>query len=180
MTEDEFQVWVSAYILLYPKERFFDTEVGVELWYQHLKDIPYKVASAALNKWVDTELWAPRISDIRRVAADIAFGKIKSWEDAWEDALNAVSDYGMYKEKQALESLDGFTLKTVKIIGYQTLCLSEKLSIERAAFRDIYNSMVEKEKADRLISQDLKNTIASIQANSNETLRIAEEGRYEE
>lgn len=168
MNESDFFKWVSALKTYYPQVQGLSNEQGIELWYYHLKDIPYAVAYNALNKWVDTEKWPPTIADIRRLSIDIVDKRITNWEDAWEDALNAVSEYGMYKEKKALDSLKGITRKTVEIIGYQTLCLSEKLSIERAAFREIYNSMADRAKKEQLVSREVRRAITGIQQQNAE------------
>ena len=65
MNRKEFALFASALRTYYPREKLLPNEQAMELWFNQLQDIPYKVAELTLNKWVATNKWSPSIADIR-------------------------------------------------------------------------------------------------------------------
>ena len=117
MTTEEFSLWASAMRTYYPQGQVLPNAQAMELWYRQLQDLPYKVACAILEKWVATEKWPPSIADIRGLAATVNMGEVPTWAEAWQKANDAIRRYGSYSEKEALESLDPLTRKTVECLG---------------------------------------------------------------
>ena len=128
----------------------------MELWYNQLKDIPYKIAETTLNKWVAIEKWSPSISDIRKLANELVNGAIRDWGDGWEQVEKAIRRYGMHREGEALESLDELTRQTVKRLGFKSLCLSENQQADRANFRMIYEQLADRKEKDSQIPESIK------------------------
>lgn len=85
MNRDEFGLFASALKTYYPKEQLLPNKQAMELWYRELCDIPYRVAEAALRKWVAVSKWSPSIADIREQAATVQAGEIPLWSDGWDD-----------------------------------------------------------------------------------------------
>ena len=56
------------------------------------------------------------------------------WGDAWEHVLKAVRFYGMYREEEALGTLDEATQNCVKRIGFKNICLSENIQNDMQIF----------------------------------------------
>lgn len=162
LSTKEFGQFVMALKTYYPKENLLPNNQAVELWYQQLGDIPYKLAEMALNKWVATNKWSPSISEIRGMVAAIHTGDIKDWGAAWEDVRMAVRLYGSYQPAEALESLDELTRDCVRRIGYNNICFSENLANERANFRMIYEQLAERKKTDRQIPAKLAQAISQM------------------
>ena len=156
MDKQEFMLFVSALRTYYPKEKLLPNQQAIELWYQQLHDIPYKVAEVTLNKWVATNKWSPSIADIREQAAEMTQGEAKDWGEAWRDVLNAVHCYGSYQQVEAMESLDELTRQAVKRVGYMSICMSENIATERANFRMVYEQLLERRKQDAQLPQRLK------------------------
>ena len=148
----------------YPKEEnLLKDEHAIKLWYEALKDLSYTTVYIALNKWVSTERWSPTIADLRRLSFEVQNPGIPTWDEAWENVLHALSRYGYYNATEGLDSLDEMTRTVVRRIGWTTLCTSEQIGIERAAFRDIYNSLLAKAKENGQIAPAVRKVIEATQ-----------------
>lgn len=164
MTEKEFSFIAMALVSYYPKEKnLLSTDEAVELWYFQLKDLDYKVAEAALNKWAATNKWSPTIADLRETATSISFGELPDWGEAWEQVTLAIRRYGSYRAGEALNSLSPLAKKTVERLGYLQLCASENIAADRANFRMIYEQLAQREKTQAQLPESLKVLIAQMQ-----------------
>lgn len=167
MTKEEFAVLVSAMRTYYGKENLLPNNQAMQLWYAQLQDIPYKVAEAALNKWVATNKWSPTIADLRELATDVTVGEAPDWGDAWHTVMRAVSKYGYNRQAEAMEFLDDVTREAVRRVGWYDICMSENVGVERANFRDIYNTLQERKQKERLIPPQVAVLIAEIRQSQN-------------
>lgn len=162
MNKKEFALIASALRTYYPKEKILPNEQALELWFRQLNDLDYDLVNVVVNKWASTQKWSPTIADIREQAAELVGGNSKSWGEAWGDVLNAIRWHGIYAENEALKSLDELTRKTVKRLGYKSMCLSEDISRERANFRMIYEQEQQRERQDAQIPQKIKELLQSM------------------
>ena len=162
MNKKEFALFASALRTYYPREKLLPNEQAMELWFMQLQDIPYKLAELMLNTWVATNKWSPSIADIREKATSISKGEAKEWGEAWQEVLKAVSKYGYYQEKEALESMDDATRRVVNRLGYRNLCLSEEIQVDRANFRMIYEQELQRQKQEAQLPPKLKELIATM------------------
>lgn len=156
MNKKEFSIFASALRTYYPKEKLLPNEQAMELWYNQLKDIPYNVASATLEKWVAIEKWSPSIADIRKTAVEMVNGTNYDWGNGWEQVDKAIRKYGMYNEAEALESMDDITRQAVQRLGFKNICTSENYQADRANFRMIYEQIAERKEKDSQVPARLK------------------------
>lgn len=165
MTDIEFAHWVMAAQGYYSKEeKFLGNDAVITLWFEQLKDLDYKVAEAALNKYAATNKWSPSLADIREIATSISMGELPDWGEAWQEVVTAIRRYGSYRAAEAIESLSPLTRKAVEYIGgYYHLCASENSTADRANFRDTYSRLVERQKQDAQLPEGLKVLIAQMQ-----------------
>lgn len=161
MTFEEFTKIGMAIKTYYPKEHdtLLKDEVAIKLWYESLKDLDYTNLMIALHKWVETERWSPTIADLRRLAFEVRNPAIPTWDEAWENVLQAVRHYGTQRMVEAMETFDEVTRKTVARVGWIQICTSEQIGIERAAFRDIYNVLSDKTKEQGQIAPAIRKVI---------------------
>lgn len=162
MNKKEFAIFASALKTYYPKEKILPNEQAMELWFNQLQDIPYKVAELTLNKWVATNKWSPSIADIREQAAGIIQGESKDWGEAWQEVLRCISKYGFYREEEALYSMDKLTRKVVRRLGFKNICLSEDIQVDRANFRMIYEQEQTKAKQDAQLPPKIKELLTTM------------------
>ena len=162
MNKKEFALFASALKTYYPKEKLLPNEQAMQLWFKQLQDIPYDLAEVTLNKWVATNKWSPSIADIREQTVVVTAGAVKDWGDAWRDVLRAIRIYGSYQEGEALASFDELTRKVVKRLGFKNLCFSEKIEVDRANFRMIYEREQDIQRQDAQLPPKLKALIATM------------------
>ena len=162
MTKREFSIFAVALKTYYPKDTILPNEQAMELWYMQLKDLPYEVASTALNSWVATNKWSPTIADIREKSADLMQGERTDWSEGWERVVKCIGAYGYNRQDDALETMDEITRECVKRLGWMNLCLSENLTADRANFRQMYESISERKRKYDLIPASVQEKIRQI------------------
>lgn len=164
MDKREFANFVMALRTYYPKEQILPNDQAMELWYRELQDIPFNVAEAALRKWVSTQKWSPSIAEIREMTSGITHEEIPDWTEGWERCCRAISKYGFYRQKEAMESLDPLTRECVKRLGFNQLCMSENVAADRANFRTCYEALAKRERVNQQMALPLREVIGQIQA----------------
>ena len=163
MTKTEFAKFAMAMRSCYPKENLLPSDEAMDIWFQMLADIPYQVASAGLQQWVQINRWSPSIADIRAMILEVKHGEIADWSQGWEEVQKAIRNFGMYRPDEALESMSAVTKRVVSRLGFKNLCLSENQEADRANFRQIYQAEAERDRKNAVLSADIKNRIGMIQ-----------------
>lgn len=179
MDKKEFAIFVSALKTYYPRETLLPTNAACELWYRQLSDLDYNVAMAGLIKWVLTNKWSPSIADIREMAVTVVEGDTPDYGEAWGEVQRAIRRYGSFRPEEALNSMSNLTRMAAERIGFINLCMSENPVADRAQFEKVYKSLVEREKKDKQLTQNLRERIAMIQAKSNPSIGSGEAKRIE-
>ena len=142
MTFDEWKILVKGLKSAYTSSFFLPDADAVKVWYQLLKDIPYKALNDAVMYWIQTQRKEPTIADLRAIVSETR-ETIEDWSEAWEDVKAAISHYGYYQADEALNSLSYLTREAAKRFGWSALCMMEtdNENVNRAQFRDIYNAI---------------------------------------
>lgn len=169
MDKKEFAMFASALRTYYPKENLLPNNQAIELWYQELCDIPYDVAQASLRKWVVNNKWSPSIFEIREMSITVSMGDIPAWDEGWEQVMKAIRTYGLYNADKAMQALDPISRQCVERLGFRNICMSENIAADRANFRIIFESLIERKKKDSLLPQPLKEAILAIQQQNGTT-----------
>lgn len=146
MTEEEFSILAKIIRTSYKREKVLDEPETLEIWFRLLSDIPYKTAETFLEKWLATEKWSPSIADIRAGCAEIVNGKPSDWGEGWADVMQAIRRYGYMHPKKAKESMSATAWQAVGYIGgWEYICASENMEMDRANFRKCYESISKRE-----------------------------------
>ena len=175
MIFEEFKILVKGMKAVYTSERFLPDADSIKIWYQMLQDLEYKVASAAIQKYMLTNKFPPTIADIRELSATVMQGEIADWGEGWEQVLLAIRKYGSYRIAEAMDSFDPLTRQCVERLGFREICMSENINIDRSNFRMIYEQLAERKKKDAQIAAPLKQLIETMQQD-----RLKIEGQVEE
>lgn len=133
------------------------------MWHIAMKDHDFATVLLASETYILTNKFPPTIADIREGVTKIKYPTPDNGEQKWLEVLEAIKKYGYYNEGKALESLDPITKQAVKTIGYKTICMSEKIGVERAHFFKVYNSITQKEHDENIIPQRIVDQIMSLQ-----------------
>ena len=163
MEFDEFKNLVKGMKAVYTIERFLPDPESIKIWYSLLKDIPYNVLNAAIQKYMLSNKFPPTIADLRELAVSLQQGELPDWGDAWEEVTLAIRRYGSYRAGEALDSLSPLARKAVQRLGYLQLCSSENVAADRANFRMIYETLAEREKKQAQLPEGLKQLIGQMQ-----------------
>lgn len=174
MTFDEFKILAKGMKAVYTSERFLPDADSIKIWYQLIKDLDYKVANAAIQKYISTNKFPPTIADIREISTTICIGEIPDWGEGWEQVLKGIRFYGYYRESEALETMDKLTQTCVKRLGWRNLCMSENSNQDRANFRMIYEQLTERTRKEAVLPISLNNTIKQLNANTVKQLENKE------
>ena len=92
-----------------------------------LGDLDYKLCETALMELFATHTYPPQISEIREKCAEYTVPHLKDQGEAWGEVQKAISQYGYYRQEEALESLTPIVREAVKRLGFREICLDEKL-----------------------------------------------------
>lgn len=166
MNKQEFTLFAAALRTYFSKENLLPNEQAMNLWYRSLADLDYQTACTVLEKWVMLNKWSPSISEIREQCLSLNTPERRDWSEGWADALNAVRKFGWCREREALASLDSITAEAIRRIGWMNICSSENLSVERASFRTIFETMEKRQHEDMLLSPAVKNVLSGIKLKS--------------
>lgn len=171
MTREEFSVLVKGMRAVFTQTTFIPDKSAFDTWYMLLGDLDYTVASAAIQKYMVTNKFPPTPAEIREIAAGIVQGETPDWSDGWEQVLKLIRKYGSYNQAAAMNEMDDLTRQTVERLGFLELCMSEKISVDRANFRDIYNQLAERKQKAAQLPPALTNSIKGL---LNETKLLKE------
>lgn len=143
MSKEDFLKGMKILGTAYGKE--FDEE-QVEVWYEMLGGYSIEEFSVAIKELIKTEKHLPSIAHITE---QIAKGHFKDHPDAneeWVRVINAVHVYGSYREEEALNSLNAYTAKIVRLIGYNKICMAtpEEQVWNKKEFIGEYNNLIDK------------------------------------
>jgi hypothetical protein len=163
MTKDEFKILAKGLKAVYTMPSFLPDADSLNVWYSLLQDLPYEVCNVAIQKYMMTETKIPTIADIRNLCASVVVGEKPLWSDGWDEVMRAMRRYGSYNELEALESMSDITKQCVRRLGYQNLCRSEEIGVDRANFRMIFEQIANREHEKQKLPSGMQQLIASIQ-----------------
>ncbi|MGM0409272.1 MAG: replicative helicase loader/inhibitor, partial [Bacillota bacterium] len=120
MNKKEFMIITEIIMSFFPKfEKKINNETRLKIWYEMFEDLNFKNAQLALKKVLVESKYMPTVSEIRQAVADIENPDNKiTGSEAWGQVKKAISKYGRYREKEALESMDERVRSLTKRFGW--------------------------------------------------------------
>lgn len=177
MTAEEFKLFAAGLKSAYPSQNFLPDEYAMKTWYRLLKDIDYSIATTTAYKYICSNRFPPTICDIRTGCSEIAAGDKKDWLECWNKIQAVRGRYGYNRPNEAykaLEAFDPLTARVARMMGWYTICTSEKPAVDRANFRECYESLTqrsrESEKLPPGIRDDLRDLAQSFRADRESAL----------
>lgn len=173
MTRDEFKALVKAMKAVYTGDRFIPDENAFSVWYALLRDIDYKLCSAAVQIYMSSEEghFPPTPADIRSKAAGmIRPADDDPWSKAWERVIRAVGLYGYPREDMAMEYIsDPIGVEAARRLGWRTICMTESddMMALRSNFRRIYESLEKRQRELQVLPQKLRDAVMAIRQNGS-------------
>lgn len=131
-----------------------NTEVGREttaMYVRLLQDIPPDELQTVVDQAVATCRFLPTIAELRDMRHSLQNANRLTWAEAWDSVQREIRRVGSYSTPRFDDEL---TERTVKAMGWKSLCASENPATDRAQFRDMYNAMAgRQETAQKLLPQ---------------------------
>ena len=143
VTPQEFDFIRASIKSAYPTFNVMPDQYSIRMWYRMLGDLDYKLCETALMELFATHTYPPQISEIREKCAEYTVPHLKDQGEAWGEVQKAISQYGYYRQEEALESLTPIVREAVKRLGFREICLDENQDAVRAHFFKIYSNLIE-------------------------------------
>lgn len=119
-------------------------ENTINLWHMIFQNEDKDIVFLAFQKHVLESVYPPKIADIENRIHEIKnFKYEKSAAQAWAEVMKAIREFGYYQEEEALQSFDEKTRIIVKALGWQELCDSPNIAVERGQFLKMWNNIEE-------------------------------------
>lgn len=147
------------------------------IWHEMLGDVEFEIVQVALKKLILESPYPPSIADVRRQVVEIMTPPGDQMEpaEAWGAVLQAVRQWGYYREGEALKSLPDRVARVVRMMGWQELCASEEPDVVRAQFMRMYDQIRTRDNRVALLPQALRVEIKAL--SEGMTLRALPGGR---
>lgn len=143
-----------------------------EVWLRMLQDIPIDILLLALQKHIVKSKYPPTIAELRDEAISILDNSI-DFDEAWEIVIKAIRAFGYMRKKDALANMPKEVAEAVEAFGWQDLCMSENIAVDRGQFRKAYEIRKLRNKNNALMPTLLSNNITFINLiNNNATKEI--------
>jgi hypothetical protein len=145
------------------------SSAAVEVYVQLLADIPGEVLEQAALEHISRSTFFPAIAELRTAAFDIleAINPIPTDYEAWAEVqaeIRRVGHVGLPQFSHALIA------KSVDLLGWRYLCLSENPVADRAHFVQAYQALRESTRRDTRRLQLVHQFIAALQASNSPQL----------
>lgn len=172
MTFEEFLILAKAMRAVYG-DKFLSNADALRVWYELLRDLPYDVANAAVQKHMIACRFAPTIAEIREQAFSLSADRPKDSGQAWQEVRSAVRKYGYYRAQEALDTMDPITREAAERFGFQDLCDMDidEQNVARAQFRKIYDQIAARKIEAMKLPAHVADRLAQLQQNMIEEKR---------
>ncbi len=160
MTRDEFKILAKALKAVYAQETFIPDQDAFNVWYSLLRDLDYKQATLAVQKYMVTEKFPPTIADIRTKASEIINHEEDSLTElaAWHLVRKAVSNSAYHSAEEFAKLPDicqrvvgsPATLYEWSQIDRDSLC-----TVEQSHFLRSYRAAVKSKKEESILPPSL-------------------------
>lgn len=166
---------------LFPRDDKFAnaTKEMISAWNEMLADIPFDTVKAAIKAAVATSPFPPSISEIRNYSVKISENSLRSPEEAWKIACDAIRTYNTrtvpkegfnskaYEfvrfgepvkaqpsgvEYEAKRNVPPDVWEVMEMMGYADMCVSENPDVLRGQFMKIWSNKTSREHEYRVVS----------------------------
>ena len=141
-----------------PKQR----ELMLNTWYECLNDLDYEIILKAVKKTIINNPYPPTIHEIRKNAIELINPTTKRTAiEAWDEALKMISN-GLYMTQEQFEThspeVKKFFRDTKQVRELAMLDSDVVNSVIKGQFLKQYDILIEREKEEKMLPEDLKNT----------------------
>lgn len=160
MTREEFGTLAKGMKAVYPQPTFLPDKDAFDIWYELLKDIPYEIASTAIQKHMVSNKFPPTIAEIREnVASIIPHEREISELEAWNIVYKAIGKSNYYADEEFEnfpESIKAAVGNPANLREWAQMDLDTVRSVEQSHFIRCYRSALERKKQDAKLPEHIK------------------------
>ena len=149
MEKVEVKMMLGLSAKLHPRFEDYSANDGVvTAWHTVLGDIDFDCACEALKVHAAANDFPPTVADLRKGVAALTCPAALTQGEAWLEVKRAISNYGIYRETEALAAMQPQVLAAVRQIGWRDLCMTKNddLMATRSHFFKLYGVAVDKER----------------------------------
>lgn len=147
---------------------FPDKDCDYEVMWEFLKDLDGDSFLKSISNIIMTKNDINKATNMIALIRENAIPKGLTAGEAWAEILEKISSVGSWGYPKFANPLIN---EAVSCIGWRSMCMSENISIERAHFLKVFESLsTRKRNEDLTISHDVKGLINSISQNMDKRL----------
>jgi len=161
MTKEQFLKYSLMIKAYFPNSNAFNNRMAMDLWFEMLQEVNFDAACVALKRHVATSKFAPTVNDILIAVADNNTVGIQTASDAWNDVLEAIRKFGVYRVEEGVNSLNEPT-RSIMRNQFRDYCLSENKVADKAHFLKMYEIYSKRDQTERLLPESFKNDVKSL------------------
>lgn len=146
----------------------------VQVWHDQFKNIDHEIAWKAakhLNAKGFKE-WEPRTQEFRDAIGEVTETTKYSGDEAYNLAVQAVKNFGSYREQEALAKLPKRVAIALQRFGYKELCMADESmhGVHRAQFARIFDAVKTRDAFTRSAPELTGNILKSLPTNVQQIL----------
>lgn len=169
MEREEFKVLVKSMKAVYAQPTFIPDQDAFNVWYALLKDLPYKIASMAVQKHMLTEKFPPTIADLRAKASESMERQAEEMSEleAWHLVRKAIRNSGYHSEEEFAKLPDACrrAVGSPQNLREWALMESEQVeTVEQSHFVRNYRTIVKRFSEDNKLPESFRRLIEETRA----------------
>lgn len=182
MEREEFKTLVKGMKAVYAQPTFIPDQDAFNVWFELLKDLPYRQVSVAIQKYMVTERFPPTIADLREKAAEIIEQQVDKMSEleAWARVRKAIGNslYHAEEEFERLPEACRIAVGNPSNLREWGLMDSEQVeTVEQSHFIRNYRTAVKRISDDRKMPASVMAMIAEIQGEHQKKIEAAEQAK---
>ena len=166
MTFEQFSILAKTMKVVYTSDKFLPDQDAIKVWFAILKDMDYKLATAAVQMHIETSTLPPTIADIRNKAADIVDRDSRMSDmEAWSLVRSAISDSAYHSQEQFArlpETVQKAVGSPQNLHEWSQMDMETVGSVIHSNFLRNYRVVVERQREMQQLSPNMRNLLADI------------------
>jgi hypothetical protein len=143
------------------------SEEQTAVYFDLLGDLPLEALQLAAQRALLESSYPtlPPVGVLRKLAVEAMAGSDRqpTADEAWGEVCRLIRDYGLMQGFEVVDEMpDGPLRRTIKALGWASLCDSTEPEIARAQFRKAYEALREKSDRLALLPPDVREMLAHV------------------
>jgi len=159
-----FSILAAAYPYFYRDIRNDDVQMRdtIAVWHEMLAEHDLTTVKIALKRVIAIQKdYPPTIGQLLESINIVSGHAAPDADEVWAEIINAIRSYGYTRVSEAMESLSEFARQAVNAFGWETLCKSENVEVDRAHFLRIYQAIKTRNDQKCILPKDVRAFIAA-------------------